>query len=213
MIYLKQLVSGKKVLEIGGPSQLLNFLYDEVSNIEMINHEESMKVHHVTNFPQKTLGKYFGDATKWDSFCSNKLFNRFDVVITSHTLEHIANPIAALKLWKNCLIKDGIIINIVPNKNFCWDVIRDYTSCDHLLDDYINHTSESDMTHVHESSCMPRKNYYQEVGQFNERRIIHHHVFNEESLKFIHEYVGFVTEKNYIDETDPLQMIYIGTNE
>jgi predicted SAM-dependent methyltransferase len=213
MIELKQIVSNKKVLEIGGPSQLLNFLYDDVESIEMLNHEESMKVHHVSSFPERTVGKYFGDATEWKSFSSNDLFNKFDVVITSHTLEHIANPIAALKLWKHCLVKGGTIINIVPNKNFCWDVVRDYTSQEHLLNDYINHTLESDMTHVHESSCMPRQNYYEEVGKDNETRIIHHHVFNEESLKFVHEYIGFITQKSYVDDSDQLQMIYIGTHE
>lgn len=213
MIELKDIVSNKKVLEIGGPSELLNFLYNSVDSIEMLNHEDSMKVHHVSNFPTKTVGKFFGDATDVEAFTSNNLFGKFDVVITSHTLEHIANPIATLKLWKQCLVKGGTIINIVPNKNFCWDVVRDYTSNQHLLDDYLNNTPESDMTHLHESSCMPRSNYYEEVGPINQTRIIHHHVFSEDSMKFIHEYVGFNTIKSYIDNNDQLQMIYIGCNE
>jgi predicted SAM-dependent methyltransferase len=212
MIELKEKVLNKKVLEIGGPSELLNFLYDFVESIELLNHENSMRVHHTADFPKKTTGKYFGDATSLEAFTSNNLFKKFDVVITSHTLEHIANPISALNLWKKCLVKGGIIITIVPNKNFCWDVVREYTSNQHLLNDYLNNTSESDMTHVHESSCMPRSNYYDEVGEFNETRIIHHHVFNQESLNFIHEHVGFITKKSYIDETDQLQMIYMGIN-
>jgi predicted SAM-dependent methyltransferase len=215
MIELKNIVLNKKVLEIGGPSQLLNYLYDSVESIEMLNHKESMEVHHTSNFPSKTIGKYFGDATELQSFSSNNLFDRFDVVITSHTLEHISNPISAIKIWKKCLVPGGVIINIVPNKNFCWDANREYTTNQHFLEDYMNGTLESDMTHVHESSCMQvtRPNYYQEVGLVNETRIIHHHIFCENSLKFIHEHVGFFTKKSYVDDSDQLQMIYIGINE
>ena len=57
MIELKNIVLNKKVLEIGGPSQLLNYLYDSVESIEMLNHKESMEVHHTSNFPSKTIGK------------------------------------------------------------------------------------------------------------------------------------------------------------
>lgn len=41
MIELKNIVLNKKVLEIGGPSQLLNYLYDSVESIEMLNHKKS----------------------------------------------------------------------------------------------------------------------------------------------------------------------------
>ena len=125
-------------------------------------------------------------------------------------MEHIANPIKVLNIWKKCLIPSGCIINIVPNKNCCWDVNREYTTNEHLLQDYISNITENDMTHVEEASCMPRPNFFEEVGECNESRIIHHHVFDVSNLTFIHEYSGFKTENCYIDDTDRLQLVYIG---
>lgn len=210
MHQLITVIENKKVLEVGGPSELLHSLYAKMESISLLNHSESKEAHSYYMNPINTIDVYDGDAAENGIFEKYNLFEKFEVIITSHTLEHIANPIKALEIWKKCLVPEGKIITIVPNKEECWDRVREDTSNEHLLQDYLNDTLEDDMTHVHESSCMPRPNYYEEVGESNSKRIIHHHIFSIENLKFVHEHLDFITEECYVDDNDKLQMIYIG---
>lgn len=201
----------KTALEVGGPSRLLDFLYPHLSSLDILNHPDSFARHS----QQGNIGNlkptiFLGDAASEDVL---KIHKKYNLIITSHTLEHIANPIKAIQLWSDLLTEEGIIINIVPNKNQCWDRDRDFVSIDHLINDYTNDIAEDDMTHVHESSCMieSKPNYYGEVGENNRFRIIHHHCFNEKSLSGMHEYNGmFNTLACYVASDDNLQLIYVG---
>lgn len=198
----------RTALEIGGPSQLLHQYYPYLKNIDYLNNVSGMSSFAHTKISDDI---YDCDATSDQIYTllQNKIF---DLLILSHTLEHIANPVKALKMWLKLLTKQGIIINIVPDKNYCWDRDREYTTFDHILQDYNSNIQENDMTHVHESSCMleTRPSYYEDVGTFNEKRIIHHHVFSKEVLKQIHEYAGYKTLFCENKKDDPLQLIYIG---
>jgi len=42
---------------------------------------------------------------------------KFDIIIATHVLEHVDDPIALLRHLKTCLKEDGKIIIIVPNRN------------------------------------------------------------------------------------------------
>lgn len=209
----KLLLSNKKVLEIGGPSKLLSSIYESFDSICFLNLNESSKVHSQSSLPKNTLFNHEGDASDFKSFEEHSLLNKFDLVLSCHTLEHFANPIKALFLWNSCILTNGKIITIVPNKEHCWDKNRPHTSFDHILKDYKNKTEETDMTHVYESSCMieTRPSYFEDVGTSNSTRVIHHHVFSPEVLAKCHEYCGFSTLDCYIDPKDPLQIVYIGT--
>lgn len=208
MKIITEYIKGKNVLEIGGPSALLNTIYNDILTLDIINHPQSSKVHAQNSNVIHNL--ILGDAT--DDVLISCISKQYDVIITSHTLEHIANPLKALKLWYNLLNDNGVIINILPNKDHCWDRAREFTSFQHILDDYNNNTQESDMTHLHESACMveTRPNYYNDVGAENENRIIHHHCFDPITLKQLHEFVNYKTINSFIYEHDPLQLIYIG---
>lgn len=208
---ISEYIKGKNVLEVGGPSALLNPIYSDILALDIINHPQSSKLH-VQN-SSVTHNLIPGDATD-DVFISD-ISKKYDVVITSHTLEHIANPIKALKLWHGLLNNNGIIINILPNKDHCWDRVREFTTFEHILNDYTNNMLESDMTHLHESACMveTRPNYYNDVGTENENRIIHHHCFNTHTLKQSHEFANYKTLKCFMSEHDPLQLIYIGIKQ
>jgi SAM-dependent methyltransferase len=198
----------KSALEIGGPSQLLTPYYPRVCNITLFNHEASMSRHSQGTLESKII---FGDATKCEDF---KPLNgeKFDLIILSHTFEHIANPIKALKIWTGLLTDGGVIINIVPDKNHCWDRCRPYTDLQHIVDDYEHGVTENDLTHIDESSCMleTRPNYYSDIGNDNENRIIHHHVYSANVLSQVHELAKFKTIECDNLYTDPLQLIYIG---
>lgn len=206
------MLAQKHVLEIGGPSSLLSTWYPLFKDITFLNLSDSMSVHHQSAAPRNTLALLNGDASKEETFRNNNISENFDLVISSHTLEHFANPIKALSNWKTSIKKDGMIITIVPNKEMCWDHVRPHTTFDHIFEDFINNTEESDMTHLHESSCMiqSRPSYYSDVGEHNSTRVIHHHVFSVEVLTKCHEYCGFTTKSCFIDSVDRLQMVYIG---
>ena len=212
---LELAIRGKTVLEIGGPSALLSGIYPALRSISFLNLPQSMAVHAQGSNPANTESVYSGDAVDEDSIVENRLVGKFDAVISSHTLEHFANPLKALKVWRKCLSANGYIVTIVPNKNACWDTDREYTSFDHILSDYQNNVAESDMTHLHESACMmaSRPSYYQDVGESNSTRVIHHHVYSIDVLAKCHEFAGFKTLSCLILPNDSLQMVYIGCVE
>lgn len=206
---LEQIFCNKTALEIGGPSSLLNSFYIHLKQLTILNYGPAMSKHsQVGNNPV-----IYGDAT--DENIITQLNAKYDLLITSHTLEHIANPIKALKIWKQLLKPGGTILNIVPCKYHCWDRSRNYTTLQHLIKDYTDNTLESDMTHVHESACMieTRPTYYNDVGKSNEYRIIHHHVYSKVILSEMHYYAGFKQILSDNIEDNPLQLTYIGINE
>jgi len=211
----ESLLKKKTVLEIGGPSSLLSDWYPLFDSVSFLNMSESMEIHIQSFNPINTVGVFDGDASQREVFVKNNLLENFDLVISSHTLEHFANPIKALFEWKSALKKGGSIITIVPNKDMCWDKVREYTTFDHIVDDFYKDVTESDMTHVDEASCMIqcRPSYYSDVGDQNRNRVIHHHVFSVDVLSECHEYCGFSTKKCFIDSVDRLQMVYIGEKQ
>ena len=207
--HIEKFLVDKNVLEIGGPSGLLHFIYNKLKSFDVLNIPISMEKHSQVGKINGTM--YLGDATEHSHL--KKINKKYDVIITSHTLEHIANPIKALSMWGELLVEKGAIINILPNKNCCWDRNRDYISFEHLLNDFSTNISENDLTHLHESSCMieTRPGYYDDVGKDNSSRIIHHHCFNVDTLKKTHEFDNmFHTECCYIADDDNLQLIYVG---
>jgi hypothetical protein len=201
-------------LEIGGPSHLLRNFYDKLKSCYFLNCKDGMEAHARAWDNNNLETMFYGDATIEEDL--QKFKNKIiDLLFTSHTVEHIANPIKAIKLWADILVKNGTIINIVPNKDQCWDRSRPYTSLEHILHDYHYNTSESDLTHIHESACMQetRPTYYNDVGIANCKRIIHHHVYCKDIFQQMHEYCGFNTIFCDIILDDPLQIVYIGSKQ
>ncbi|HVU35385.1 MAG TPA: class I SAM-dependent methyltransferase [Opitutaceae bacterium] len=88
---------------------------------------------------------YYGHATALP-FHDNSL----DYVASSHVLEHVANPVAALAEWYRVLRPGGIIYLVVPDRRRTWDRTRKLTPVEHLLDDYIRGTNACDPTHIDE---------------------------------------------------------------
>jgi len=207
-INLIELFNKKNALEIGGPSIWMDYLYPHLEKIIFFNNSISLKAYTPSNHSHDIV---YGDATNKKDL-EQFFHSKFNLCFTSHVLEHVANPIKSLNIWKQVLDENGLIINVVPNKILCWDRNREYTSLSHLMEDYENDISENDMTHVCESSCMveTRPSYFSDVGVTNEYRIIHHHVFSKETMIHIHEFVGFKTIFCDYLEDYPLHLTYIG---
>lgn len=76
--------------------------------------------------------------------------NTLDYVASSHVLEHVANPVAALAEWYRVLRPGGLIYLVVPDRRFTWEHERRLTPVEHFLEDYVRGTTACDATHVDE---------------------------------------------------------------
>lgn len=93
----------------------------------------------------RCLADYYGDAANLP-FRNSSL----DYVVTSHVLEHTADPVAALAEWYRVLRPGGIIYLVVPDRRFTWDHERPLTSVEHMLEDFERRTTAVDATHIDE---------------------------------------------------------------
>ncbi|HZZ20886.1 MAG TPA: methyltransferase domain-containing protein [Opitutaceae bacterium] len=92
---------------------------------------------------ERTLSDYYGDACElpyWDS--------SLRYVATSHVLEHVANPLAALAEWYRVLEHNGVIYAVIPDWRRTFDHKRQPTELKHLLEDFRRGVTQSDATHI-----------------------------------------------------------------
>lgn len=92
---------------------------------------------------EKVHADYFGHACALP-FRDDSL----DYVVTSHVLEHVANPIAAFAEWHRVLRHGGIVYLLVPDRRYTWDRPRRLTPVSHLLEDFERGTTACDATHI-----------------------------------------------------------------
>ncbi len=140
---------------------------------------------------------YFQDATELNKINDNK----YDFVICSNVLEHIANPLKALQEFKRVIKKNGFIAIIVPYYKHTFDFRRPVTTIEHIREDYINNTGEDDLTHLKEvvdltdesnisHNAQPNPNFnkkeFEEYCKNNfHNRGMHHHVYDVDLLKSV----------------------------
>lgn len=212
---IKTLINNTSCLEIGGPSPMFKTgndlaLYDVISPdflIEKTSAEQGFGQDLVTN--NKI---YYGD-------CVNKqiwelIDKQYELILSSHVLEHIANPIKFLKLAYDKTSK--YILTIVPDPRYMWDSSRPITTIEHLVQDFNNDTDENDITHLYES-YIPGHPWYKHIEHEHKffdngkYRVLHHHTFSKESLTYVHEKVGFKSITIFC--MGPHHLIYFGRKQ
>ena len=72
----------------------------------------------------------------------------YDVILSCHVLEHIANPLKALLTWRDLLKPTGELVLLLPRRSHTFDRMREQTTFRHLLADYDTAVSEDDRTHI-----------------------------------------------------------------
>lgn len=204
-------VRGKRGLEIGGPSKLFRSrlpLYQVIGNLDGVNFAETTVWEgaiqagpHKYNYFRKLAGfQYITEATDLSSIASNA----YDAVLSSHSLEHVANPIKALIEWRRVLNNEGVLILVLPNKDDCFDRYRQVTLFKHLLDDYNNGTAEDDLTHLEEvvafrerQEISPETIRLENLDNFR-TRTLHHHVFDIELMRQLLDHCNFKVEHSCV---------------
>lgn len=205
----KKHLENKRGLEIGGPTRMFSKkgavpLYTVIRGLDNVNFNSN-------NFWSKLQsgGKYIFDDSKesgtqiiHDSVDLSSLKDEsYDFVLSSHVLEHIANPIKALKEWDRVIVKGGYLFCVVPDMRYTYDRKRPLTEFNHILQDYLNNTSEDDNTHFEEVIQLHDLRKDSTVNSFEEHqsrtldnfttRICHHHTFDENLLKDMLEHCQF----------------------
>lgn len=124
----------------------------------------------------------------------------YDYVLSSHCIEHMANPLQGLAEWIRVLKQGGLLVLVVPHKDGTFDHRRSVTSLEHLIQDFDRQTGEGDLTHLeeilrhHDLSRDPGAGdfqFFQERSKRNiENRCLHHHVFDTRSAVEAINYMG-----------------------
>jgi SAM-dependent methyltransferase len=203
----RRAVLGKAGLEIGGPSQIFTDrsiipLYGFVGALDNVQFatqtmwgatDASFSFH-----PQKPAGRqYILDGTDLGPIPDQS----YEFVLSSHNLEHIANPLKALYEWIRVLKPNGYLILVLPDRHRTFDRFRDVTRLDHMIEDFRNQTAESDTTHYQEVidkhdlswDGSDAAEHRQRVLSNATLRCIHHHVFDHQNARALMEYAGLRT--------------------
>jgi len=183
-------------LEIGGPSRI----FAEGRLIPVYNLCRRIDN---CNFASQTIWSSTADDSGFDHRLGKQFVaeasdlsilpdGRYDFVLASHALEHVANPLRALQEWKRILGPNGALVVIVPDKRATFDHKRAFTTFEHVFLDNRANTPESDLTHISEILALHDLGLDPGAGssdQFRKRclanaavRAMHHHVFSIEVL-------------------------------
>ena len=191
-------------IEFGGPTELFS---DPKYSMNLYPHVHLDGGNIIkNNYFQSNLGSNFLYGQKlgkqYDIDCTNedqlKKLRKYDFVVTSHAIEHFANPISTLKLWEKYILKSGsYILTIVPDYQYCFDRNRPLTSIDHLICDYVEGVGEDDTTHIQEQKELHDWSYgghpeFYDLCEINHlTRVVHHHTFDIELVEELFAYCGF----------------------
>ncbi len=206
---LEQLFIGKSGIEIGGPSPAFHSgsifpVYPIVEHLDNCNFgnttvwEGDIRLGLTFQFDQnKPAGRqYVIEATAME--CLNS--GTYDFVLSSHVLEHVANPILALLEWKRLLTDSGTLVLLLPDKKHTFDHRRPLTTMAHLIADFEAAVQEDDLTHLPEILALHDFELSPEDGEVEafekrsmhnvENRCLHHHVFDMDLAVSLVEHVG-----------------------
>ncbi len=195
-------------LEVGGPSQIFGAraglgvygIARQVDNVTFgtrTHWEGRIEAGETFRFqPGKPPGhQYIAEAGNLSSIADGQ----YDFVMSSHMLEHSANPIGVLEEWKRVLRPNGVLLLVLPHREATFDRYRPVTPLAHLIDDARRNVDERDQTHweeilrLHDYSRDPAHDTPQQLRIWIEdnfrNRGAHHHVFDALSVSRLLDYL------------------------
>lgn len=207
---MKRLVAGKPALEIGGPTALFGRdsllpVYAVIARLDNTNFstqtiwEGTLRAGAPFHYdPRQPIGtQYIMEAADLATIDTG----RYGVLLSSHTLEHVANPLPALREWRRVLNDDGVVVLVLPHKEGTFDHRRPVTTLAHLIHDEERGTTEDDQTHLPEILALHDLALDPQAGDrvaFSarslrnaENRCLHHHVFDTRTAIEMVDRAGF----------------------
>jgi SAM-dependent methyltransferase len=209
----RRAVEGKRGLEIGGPSRV--FQDDNIlpiyrwtgaldncvfapSTLWEGKRAEGQTFHF---HARKPAGFHFiREATDLHGIADAA----YDFVLSSHHLEHVANPLRALAEFRRVCRPGGAMVIVLPDHRYTFDHRRKPTPIAHIVEDFRNATDERDLTHLeenlelHDFSRDPLAGSPEEFRERSrknfENRGLHHHVFDPENARQMLEAAGLQVE-------------------
>lgn len=204
-------VSNKHGLEIGGPSSVFNDrgelpiyryvagLDNCVFSLETIWEGKRAEGQTFSYDRRKKNGfNFIREATDLHDIDDQS----YDFVLSCHCLEHISNPIRALKEWTRVVKPGGAIIIVLPDYRYTFDWKRQPTPVAHMIEDYEQGRDETDMSHLpdilehHDLSldpgCHDPDVFRQRSLRNSENRCLHHHVFDQSNSRGLLEGIGLM---------------------
>jgi SAM-dependent methyltransferase len=202
----RKLVRGAEGIEIGGPTKLFRRdlpLYGAARSIDGVNFasttmwEGRLSEGRTYRYAKGKVGEQFVcDATD----LSRLPAARYDFVLSSNNLEHIANPLKAVAEWLRILRSGGHLVLVLPKKESNFDHRREITPFGHLLEDFERGTTEHDLTHLDEilerhdyamTPEVPDRATLERRSRANfENRGMHHHVFDAALIEQVFRHFG-----------------------
>jgi SAM-dependent methyltransferase len=220
------IVNGASGIEIGGHSPIfarggLIPLYPLALRIDNVNFADSTIWQDATKdggsfvfHPGKAPGRLFVAEGADPSVIPSATY---DFVLSSHMLEHTANPLRALAEWSRLLRAGGALILVVPHRDGTFDHRRPITAMSHLVGDFDANMGEDDLTHLQESLQLhdvSRDPGLTDADAFRERaeqnakfRGLHHHVFDTRLVVDVVLHAGF--EVVAVEALEPYHIVVV----
>ena len=199
--YYIEYFSRNNGIEIGGPSSVFKAIYDDCNSCDNVVFSLNTVWKQFESDTYTYKGKRLGRVIEADVVdLAGIKDGQYDFVLSSNNIEHVANPMKALKEMLRVLKDGGCILIAAPRKEKTFDHERDYTAFEHLLDDYNNNVSEEDLTHLPEIEekhdyemdyeCGGKEAFLERAKDNYSNRCLHHHVFSPELLGKMFEFMG-----------------------
>lgn len=204
---LRGLFADRSGIELGGPSALFDSagplpIYAAARHVDLVDFSRNTlwrKTESPGEFRSlegRAGSLLIGEATDLSSVPSNS----YDFLLASHVLEHIANPIRALREFRRVLHPAGPLVLVVPHRDWTFDRRRPLTTISHLDRDFEQGTGEDDTSHfeeilrLHDTSLDEREVNHETLSrrlQDNLKiRSAHHHVFDLDSVNDLLRHEG-----------------------
>jgi SAM-dependent methyltransferase len=200
-------LSGAHALEIGGPSAVFGAsgllpVYPVLAGVDGVQWSAETMWHSLdAQQGYRPDGERSGELHVIDGIDLDPLSDAaYDAVLSSHVLEHIANPLRALGAWRRVTRPGGHLLIVVPHMAGTFDHQRPLTPLSHMIEDLERDVGEDDLTHVEETLRLHDRSRDSEPGDqetWAERRrrnattrLLHHHTFTTPGALVLFDHAG-----------------------
>lgn len=215
-------LEGLAGLEIGGPSPQCfgaQKIYDALRSCDNVNFALTTVWgnHDPNDFRYGQRAEQCGKQIKAEATDLYMIATgKYDCVLSSHNLEHVANPLKAVAEWVRVVRPGGYLLLILPDKKDIFDRYRPDTTFGQIHDKYLRNVGEDNLESLPEILRLHDLKLDPPAGtleQFTRRsldnlnnRCLHHHVF---SLPLVQDICRFFRLEMKFHHTESINMWFL----